>query len=84
MDWIKEAKFIKDQAVINNKYFSNSIPMIASENVLSPLCKEMLLSDFHGRYAEGTPGNRYYEGCKYFDNVELKAIELSKKLFKCN
>jgi glycine hydroxymethyltransferase len=44
----------------------------------------MLISDFHGRYAEGTPGNRYYEGCKFFDKVELKAIELSKKLFKCN
>ncbi len=84
MDLFEEAKYIKDQAIKNNEYFSNSIPMIASENVLSPLCKEMLLSDFHGRYAEGTPGNRYYEGCKYFDNVELKAIELSKKLFNCN
>ena len=84
MDWIKEAEFIKDQAIKNNEYFSNSIPLIASENVLSPLCKEMLISDFHGRYAEGTPGNRYYEGCKFFDNVELKAMELAKKLFNCS
>jgi glycine hydroxymethyltransferase len=58
--------------------------MIASENVLSPLCREMLITDFHGRYAEGTPGKRYYEGCKFFDNVEIKAIELAKKLFDCN
>jgi glycine hydroxymethyltransferase len=84
MNWYNEAKFIKDQAIKNNEYFSSSLPMIASENVLSPLCKEMLITDFHGRYAEGTPDMRYYEGCKYFDNVELKAIELSKKLFNCN
>ncbi len=84
LNWIKEAKYIKNQAIKNNEYFSNSLPLIASENVLSPLCKEMLITDFHGRYAEGTPGNRYYEGCKFFDNVELKAIELAKKLFKCN
>lgn len=58
--------------------------MIASENVLSPLCKEMLITDFHGRYAEGTPGQRYYEGCKFFDNVEIKAMELAKKLFRCS
>jgi len=84
MSWLKEAEYIKKQARLNNELFANSIPMIASENVLSPLCREMLLTDFHGRYAEGTPGNRYYQGCKYFDKVELKAIELAKKLFKCN
>ena len=45
----------------------------------------MLITDFHGRYAEGTPGkgNRYYEGCSFFDNVEVKAMELAKKLFNC-
>ena len=84
MNWIKEAKYIKNQAIKNNEYFSNSLPMIASENILSPLCKEMLISDFHGRYAEGTPGHRYYQGCKFFDNVEEKAMELAKKLFNCN
>jgi glycine hydroxymethyltransferase len=83
-NWLNEAKYIRKQAINNNEYFSNSIPLIASENVLSPLCKEMLITDFHGRYAEGTPGNRYYEGCKFFDNVELKAIELAKKLFNCS
>ena len=58
----------------NNEFFANSLPMIASENVLSPMCREMLISDFHGRYAEGTPGHRYYEGCNFFDNVEEKAV----------
>ena len=84
MSWVEEAEYIRKQARENNEFFANSIPMIASENVLSPLCKEMLMSDFHGRYAEGTPGNRYYQGCKFFDNVEVKAMELAKKLFNCN
>jgi len=84
MSWYEEVKYIQKQAKLNNEFFANSLPMIASENVLSPLCREMLITDFHGRYAEGTPGKRYYQGCKYFDNVEIKAIELAKKLFKCN
>lgn len=84
MDWIDEAEYIRKQAQLNNQFFADSLPMIASENVLSPLCKELLISDFHGRYAEGTPGHRYYEGCEFFDNVERKGIELAKKLFNCS
>jgi glycine hydroxymethyltransferase len=84
MNWFDDVEFIRKQAKLNNTFFSESLPMIASENVLSPYCREMLISDFHGRYAEGTPGHRYYEGCKYFDAVEIKAIELAKKLFNCN
>lgn len=84
MSWYDEVEYIRKQAKDNNEFFANSLPMIASENVLSPLCREMLITDFHGRYAEGTPGKRYYEGCKFFDNVEEKAMELAKKLFKCS
>jgi len=84
MKWFNEVIYIQEQAKNNNKFYSESLPMIASENVLSPLCREMLISDLHGRYAEGTPGNRYYEGCEFFDNIELKGIELAKKLFKCH
>lgn len=83
MSWYDEVEYIRRQAKLNNEFFANSIPMIASENVLSPLCREMLITDFHGRYAEGTPGHRYYEGCKFFDNVEVKAMDLAKKLFNC-
>ena len=83
MNWYNEAEYIRKQAMKNNEFFANSLPMIASENVLSPMCREMLISDFHGRYAEGTPGHRYYEGCNFFDNVERKAIELAEKLFDC-
>lgn len=84
MNWYDEVEYIRTQAKNNNQFFADSLPMIASENVLSPLCREMLISDFHGRYAEGTPGNRYYEGCEFFDNVERKAIDLAKTLFGCS
>ena len=84
MKWFNEVEYIRKQAKLNNELFANSLPMIASENVLSPMCREMLITDFHGRYAEGTPGKRYYEGCEIFDKVELKAMELAKKLFNCN
>lgn len=84
MSWLDEVEYVRKQAKMNNELFANSLPMIASENVLSPLCREMLITDFHGRYAEGTPGKRYYEGCEIFDRVEEKAIELAKKLFNCN
>ncbi len=55
--------------------------MIASENVTSAMVREMAATDFAHRYAEGPPGQRYYQGCKYIDEVELLAIELAKKLF---
>jgi len=84
MSYFDEVEYVREQAKKNNEFFANSLPMIASENVLSPLCREMLITDFHGRYAEGTPGHRYYEGCKFFDNVEIKAMELAKKLFNCS
>lgn len=84
MVWQDEAEFIRKQAKLNNQFYADSLPMIASENVLSPMCKELLISDFHGRYAEGTPGNRYYEGCDYFDEIERKGIDLAKKLFNCS
>jgi glycine hydroxymethyltransferase len=84
MNWLDEANFIRMQARLNNELFRNFLPLIASENVESPLCQEMLLTDFHGRYAEGTPDMRYYQGCKYFDEVERKAMELAKRLFNCS
>lgn len=83
MKWKEEAFFVRNMARKSNEMYGECLPMIASENVLSPMCQEMLITDFHGRYAEGTPGKRYYQGCEYFDEVERKAIELAKELFKC-
>ncbi len=62
--------------------YRRSIPLIASENVVSPAVREALASDFGHRYAEGWPGERLYAGCRYIDEVELMAIELGKAVFK--
>ena len=78
-----DAKFIRDMAMANNRYFGNFLPMIASENLPSPLAEEMLISDLGHRYAEGKPGERYYQGCRYIDEIEKKVVEMGKKLFRC-
>ncbi|MBO6083752.1 MAG: serine hydroxymethyltransferase, partial [Candidatus Methanomethylophilaceae archaeon] len=67
---IEDAKFIRENVKAHNKWFEECIPMIASENLMSPLAKEMLISDFADRYAEGLPGKRYYQGNIYVDKVE--------------
>ena len=55
--------------------------MIASENVISPLVRQACDSDLHGRYAEGLPGKRYYQGCDDFDTIESIGIDIAKKVF---
>lgn len=65
----------------HHRWFQQSIPLIASENVPSPAVKEALLSDFGNRYAEGWPGERVYAGCIYIDQVELICAGLMKQLF---
>ncbi|UCG37299.1 MAG: serine hydroxymethyltransferase [Candidatus Bathyarchaeota archaeon] len=65
----------------HHKWFRESIPLIASENVSSPAVREALASDFGHRYAEGWPGERVYAGCTYIDQVELLCMDLMKRLF---
>jgi len=74
---------IRETVKKHNKWFEECIPLIASENCISPLVKEMIISDFHNRYAEGLPGKRYYQGNPYVDEVEKKATELARQLFNC-
>jgi len=64
--------------------FEHAIPLIASENLLSPYAKELLISDFHSRYAEGLPGERYYEGNEQVDEVETACLDLARRLFRCS
>jgi glycine hydroxymethyltransferase len=66
----------------HHKWFSESIPLIASENVPSPAVREAIVSDFGNRYAEGWVGERVYAGCVYIDKVESLCIELAKQLFR--
>jgi len=66
----------------HHRWFSESIPLIASENIPSAAVREALMSDFGNRYAEGLPGERVYAGCVYIDQVELICNELAKKVFR--
>jgi glycine hydroxymethyltransferase len=65
----------------HHKWFHETIPLIASENIPSPAVREAIMTDFGNRYAEGWPGERVYAGCRFIDQVEFKCIELMKKLF---
>ncbi|MDD1746255.1 MAG: serine hydroxymethyltransferase [Methanomassiliicoccales archaeon] len=77
----QDADWIRDQVKAHTKWFEESIPTIASENLMSPLAKEMMISDFHDRYAEGMPGKRYYQGNIYVDKVENRCNELAQRVF---
>jgi glycine hydroxymethyltransferase len=63
------------------RLYGNGLGMIASENIISPNVKRAINSDLHGRYAEGLPGKRYYQGCEDFDTIESLGIDLAKKVF---
>ena len=67
----------------SGNHYRNSLPMIASENILSPMVRKACDSDLHGRYAEGLPGKRYYQGCDDFDDIEQIGIDSAKRVFNC-
>src|SRR3989454_698625 len=73
----EDAAFINEQVDRHHAWFSKSLPMIASENVISPMAREMLLSDFGDRYAEGLPHERYYQGNVFVDGT-AKVLRLVK------
>lgn len=68
----------------NDTWRASTINLIASENVLSPAARRMLDSDFHHRYAEGHPGDRYYEGTRYIDAVEDRTRRLVADVFSAD
>jgi glycine hydroxymethyltransferase len=62
---------------------ADTIELIASENFASNEVMQLCGSIFTNKYAEGTPGKRYYNGCEHVDKVENLAIEYATKLFDC-
>jgi len=56
--------------------------MIPSENYISRPVAEATASMLTNKYAEGYPGQRYYEGCEYVDQIEELAKERALKLFE--
>ena len=57
------------------------LEMIPSENFVSRAVLEALGSVATNKYAEGTPGKRYYGGCQEIDVIENLAIARAKLLF---
>lgn len=57
------------------------LKLIASENYASPAVLLAMGTWFSDKYAEGTPGHRFYAGCEVVDRVESLAAEHARALF---
>ena len=79
----EDVRLIEAAVDAHHRFFSESLPMIASENLISPLARQLLLADFGDRYAEGLPGERYYQGNRWVDEVEVRVTDLARRLFAC-
>jgi glycine hydroxymethyltransferase len=75
------AQSVRELTRKHSAWFKDSIPLIASENVMSPAAKEVLNSDLHNRYAEGLPGKRFYQGNIYVDQIETICEDLAREVF---
>jgi glycine hydroxymethyltransferase len=61
---------------------SETLELIASENLTSPAILEALGTLLTNKYAEGYPGKRYYGGTgEVIDKIEQLAIDRATKLF---
>jgi glycine hydroxymethyltransferase len=66
---------------------TQTMNLIASENTPSEAVRRVQVSDLMGRYAEGHPNqgeqvNRYYQGTRHVDQIELLAEKEMKELFE--
>jgi len=66
-----------------NDWRGHCINLIASENVTSRRVRGVMGSDFSHRYAEGHPGERYYQGTEIIDEIESLLKQHIKSLFRC-
>src|SRR5713226_7095746 len=61
---------------------SETLELIASENLASPAVLEALGTLLTNKYAEGYPGRRYYGGTgEVIDKIETLAVDRAKALF---
>ncbi len=60
---------------------NDTLAMIASENHVSEAVMEAQSSELTNKYAEGYPGERYYGGCDFADDIEQLAIDRAKDLW---
>src|SRR6266545_2024327 len=57
------------------------LKLIASENFASPAVLLAMGNWLSDKYAEGSPGHRFYAGCDNVDAIESRAAELARSLF---
>ena len=57
------------------------LKLIASENYASPAVLFAMGNWLSDKYAEGTPGHRFYAGCDVVDDIERVAVEHATELF---
>src|SRR6267378_1830595 len=61
---------------------SETLELIASENLASPAVLEALGTLLTNKYAEGYPGRRYYGGTgEVIDKIETLAVDRARQLF---
>lgn len=78
---LSKANAVMQAAADSGELYRHGLGMIASENIVSPMVQKIVASDLHGRYAEGLPGKRYYQGCDDFDTIESIGIDLAQSVF---
>ena len=59
----------------------SNLKLIASENFASPAVLLAMGNWLSDKYAEGSPGHRFYAGCDNVDAIESHGAELAKALF---
>jgi glycine hydroxymethyltransferase len=59
----------------------SNLKLIASENYASPAVLLAMGNWLSDKYAEGSPGHRFYAGCDNVDAIESRAAELAMALF---
>ena len=77
-------KQLKTSLKNHEQFYDNEcIILEAANNVLNPKAQELLNSSLGSRISLGFPGEKFERGLKYSDEIEQLAIDLTKKLFKC-
>jgi glycine hydroxymethyltransferase len=79
----RNAAHIETLVKEQNEWRGTCINLIASENVTSRRVRALMGSDFAHRYAEGHPGERYYQGTEIIDEIESVLKQHMKNLFRC-
>jgi glycine hydroxymethyltransferase len=74
---------IEELVRTQNEWRMSTINLIASENVMSRRARGVMGSDFCHRYAEGHPGERYYQGTEIIDEIESRVKQHLKSLLDC-